>query len=380
MKKRKKTIRIDFRCCWWHFNPENNIFINLLKKDFNVILNKKNPEYVFFSVFDGKRPIQSKKYGKTGKKIGNFSPLLYKILREIYYFRKERWKMPIIKGDFVKIFFVMENSRPNMEKCDWAFTNDYDERIKNPRHFRIPGHAFSSMKDPGILIKNKDYNPKEIMKNKKKFCVFVCSNDVTFRNKFFKKLNRYKKVESWGKCLNNMGKRMPKLVEINKDIKSKGEIKEYVENSFLAQYKFTIAFENSSHVGYTSERTIEPMRANNIPIYWGNPLIHKDFNSKSFINYHYFERKVKKRLPYFFFKVPILKFLTKKYVEMATFKKMIARIIELDKNDDLYMDLLKEPWYNDNKVPKELDKERIRKRLKEIIQIGKKVRERWARV
>tara|TARA_Y100000034_G_C6827973_1_gene373468 strand:- start:413 stop:694 length:282 start_codon:yes stop_codon:yes gene_type:complete len=87
-KIKKKKIRIDFRNYWWHFNPENNILINLLKKDYDVIIDKKNPDFVFFSVYDGKRPIQSKKYGKIGNKLENFSPSLYKLLREAYYFRK----------------------------------------------------------------------------------------------------------------------------------------------------------------------------------------------------------------------------------------------------------------------------------------------------
>ena len=90
MNKKKKTIRIDFRYYWWHFNPENNIFTNLLKKDYNVIIDKENPDYVFFSVYTPTRPIH--KHESLGKKIENFSPTVYKILREIYYFKKERWK------------------------------------------------------------------------------------------------------------------------------------------------------------------------------------------------------------------------------------------------------------------------------------------------
>ena len=72
-------------------------------------------------------------------------------------------------------------------------------------------------------------------------------------------------------------------------------------------------------------------------------------------------------MPDFFFKIPVIKFLSEKYVEEIAFRKMIKRLIELDKNDELYKDILKEPWYNDNKPPIYLDKERVRKRLREII-------------
>ena len=370
--KKKKTIKIDFRDHEWYFNPENNIFINLLRKDYNVIIDKKNPDYVFFSVFDGKRPIQSKTFGGIGIKIKKFSPLLYKILKETYYFRKERWKIPKLKGDFVKIFFTVENTRPKMNKCDWAFTHAYDEEMKNSRHLRIAGYTFNSIKNPNELVK-KNQDVKKILAGKKKFCVFICSNDVTFRNRFFKKLCKYKKVESWGDVLNNMGKMAQPTVEINKDIKSKGETKEHVSPKFLEPYKFTIAFENSSHIGYTSERKVEPMRANSIPIYWGNPLVYRDFNTKSFINYHDFEKKVKERIPLIFFRIPVIRFLTERYVEELTFKKMIKKIIELDKNDNLYMERLKQPWYNNNKPSKYLNKEVIRKRLKKIIESPRQV-------
>ena len=372
--KTKKTIKIDFRHHWWHFNPKDNVLINLLKKDYNVIIDKEKPDYVFFSTYDNRRPIHSKKFGKIGINIEKYFPRLYKLLREIYYFKRERWKMPIIQGDFIKIFFTVERALPNMEKCDWAFTHEYDEELKNPRHMRIPGYAFNSVKNPKELIKPKDYDPKKIIKQKRKFCTFICSNDVNFRNKFFKKLCKYKKVESWGKVLNNMGKITQKTVEINKDIKSKTETKELVPNDFLAQYKFTIAFENASRVGYTSERKVEPMMANSIPIYWGNPLIYRDFNTKSFINYHDFEREVKRKIPKILFEFPLIEWLTKKYIERSTFKRMIRRIIEIDNNDKLYESYLKQPWYNDNKPPKYLDKEKIRKRLREIIETGKKVK------
>jgi len=54
---------------------------------------------------------------------------------------------------------------------------------------------------------------------------------------------------------------------------------------FLKRYKFNIAFENASLPGYTTEKIVEPMAARCLPIYWGNPLIEREFNPKSFLNY-----------------------------------------------------------------------------------------------
>lgn len=367
----KKIIRIDFRDYWGHFNPEDNIFINLLKKDYNVILDKENPQFVFFSVYDKKRPVNSKTLGGPLRKIEKYLPGLYRVLRDVYYSGRERWKMPIIDGNFVKIFFTVENAFPKMDKCDWAFTNEFDEELNNPRHMRIANYTFYNVKEPKELIKRKDYDTKKILEEKTKFCIFVCSNNVAFRNRFFKKLCRYKKVESWGKVLNNMGQEIPKLYEVEGKI-SKKETRGYLPKGFLRSYKFTIAFENASHPGYTSDRKIEPMRANSIPIYWGNPLIGREFNTKSFINYHDFEKEIKKNISPIFFKIPVLKWLTERYIEESIFKKIIEKIIEIDNNDNLWEEMLKQPWYNDNKPSIYLDRERIRERLRQIIESYKK--------
>ena len=118
--KKKKTIKINFKYVWWYFNPLDNLFTNLLRKDYNVIISDK-PDYVFFSLFDGKKPSQSKYLGSIAGFIKSRSPSLYYLLKRIYYYKREMWKMPVLKGDFVKIFFTGENARPNMDKCDWAF-------------------------------------------------------------------------------------------------------------------------------------------------------------------------------------------------------------------------------------------------------------------
>lgn len=39
-------------------------------------------------------------------------------------------------------------------------------------------------------------------------------------------------------------------------------------------------------IGYTTEKIIEPFVSNVVPIYWGNPLIYKEFNTNMFLNWH----------------------------------------------------------------------------------------------
>ena len=89
---------------------------------------------------------------------------------------------------------------------------------------------------------------------------------------------------------------------------------------FLKRYKFNIAFENASLPGYTTEKIVEPM-ARCLPIYWGNPLIHREFNPKSFLNYFDFRDEA----------------------------ALIERIIELDENDALYRQYVAEPYFHENR-------------------------------
>lgn len=85
---------------------------------------------------------------------------------------------------------------------------------------------------------------------------------------------------------------------------------------FQQQYKFSIAFENTSSKGYTTEKLIEAKAAGTIPIYWGNPEIAKEFNTKSFINCHEYEN----------------------------FDEVIEVIKKIDNDDELYLKYLNEPF------------------------------------
>ncbi len=63
------------------------------------------------------------------------------------------------------------------------------------------------------------------------------------------------------------------------------------------------------------------MAARCLPIYWGNPLIHREFNPKSFLNYFDFRDEA----------------------------ALIERIIELDQNDALYRQYAAEPYFHENR-------------------------------
>ena len=79
---------------------------------------------------------------------------------------------------------------------------------------------------------------------------------------------------------------------------------------------------------------------NTIPVYWGNPLVHKDFNTKSFINAN----------------------------EYKTLDNVIERVIELDKDEDAYLAVLREPAFVDNVVNEYVKKENLLKFFRQILE------------
>ncbi len=54
---------------------------------------------------------------------------------------------------------------------------------------------------------------------------------------------------------------------------------------YLSDFRFTIAAENGSYPGYTTEKLVDAFLAGSVPIYWGDPLVDCDFNPRAFLNY-----------------------------------------------------------------------------------------------
>ena len=272
----RNKIKIDFVDFWGGFEKNNNYFYNLLSKDFDVEISS-NPDFLFYSVFGS-------------------SNLSYKC---------------------IKIFFSGENIGPDYNNCDYSMCHDF---INDERHYRLPLYILT-----GGYYELVDKSVDNSLLNRK-FCNFIVSNGASLvRNNFFSKLCKYKMIDSGGRFMNNIGYLVGDKLK------------------FQSNYKFSIAFENDAYRpnrdGYTTEKILEPMKVNSIPIYWGNTLITKDFNTKSFINYHDFNSE----------------------------DDIIDYIIYIDNNDDEYMKVMREPWLNDNKIVESLKEENIKKFLHKII-------------
>jgi len=273
----KQKIKIDFCDFWGGFNKTDNYFYNLLKEEFDVEISN-NPDYLFFSVF--------------GNNHQNYN--------------------------CTKVFYTGENVAPPLSECDWSFSFDY---IDDKRNYRLPLYllydGYYELVRPKIIDESIAT---------RKFCNFVASNgNCQDRNEFFNQLSKYKKVDSGGRWMNNIGYAV--------DDKLK----------FQSEYKFSIAFENNAyrpqHPGYTTEKIMQPMTVNSIPIYWGNPLIANEFNTKSFVNFYDFNN----------------------------FGDMIEYIIELDNDDEKYLEVLKTDWLPGNIIPEDNEVDSIKSFLYKII-------------
>ena len=333
----KKTIKINFKDFYGGFDPEKNYFTDILRKKYNVKISD-NPDYSFYSVYPkiGKKV---KDLSKKGDFIRNISPRLYVFIKKMYVkLNSPKIKIIAPKGDFIKIFYASENVKPNMHECDWAFSSHLEEEINHPNYFRIPMHLICDypLSDKTRLPLKRNMNFKKKKKEKTKFCNFIYSQDINNRNSFFKKLSKYKKIDAPGRCMNNMppiSNSNPRDSRVSPDwVKTKLD--------FIKKYKFTIAFENITKDGWTTEKLTHPLLVDSVPIYIGNKKISKDFNTKCFINYNDFNNM----------------------------KEFIKHIIKVDNDDKLYRQYLEQPIFNNEKQHYFAGHDRMVNKLYEIIE------------
>jgi hypothetical protein len=257
-------------------------------------------------------------------------------------------------GRFVKVFIGCENVRPIMSECDWAFGVEHDEYVGHPRYMRLARWG-----DDTYLLQ-QDKNWSEVLRRKTRFCAFIYATEVAYREAFFRALSQYKPVDSPGASMNNM----PGIDPVP------GQRDWNVKIEFLRQYKFVIAFENSSRAGYNTEKLTHAIQADCVPIYWGDPVIGRSFNVRRFIDAHDYLPKPRRFLPRLPYTPHSTSFTKLKFVDRAGrrlnrifseveqrawalrgFDALIHRVIEVDRDDEFYLRHLREPLLIGNKLP-----------------------------
>lgn len=284
---------VDFRA---PFHP--TLILRLLKTRFSIEVVEYDPDYVIFSVF------------------GN---------EHLQYL------------DAIKILFTGENLRPDFNTCDYAFAFDWLEF--GDRYYRCPNYQlYDQFKD---LCSRRRSNVAAESLATKSFCNFVYTNRAAhpYRDDLFRALSEYHRVESAGRHLNNVGFTPGNAYE---------DGWQAAKVAFQRGYKFTVACENSSTPGYTTEKIVDALAADTIPIYFGNPLITRDFNAGRFVNCH----------------------------DFASLADVVAFVAALDRDDDSYAAMVAQPFFGDDRVPEYLEDRRICDKFAYIFQQPKELARR----
>jgi len=252
-----KIFYVDF---WKTFEPEDCVFTKILRTKYHVIFDDQNPDFVFC--------------GLSGS--------------------------GYLKYRCPRILFIGEARCPDFNIYDYAIGGDYLTFEDRYLHFPL------CMFDRALLQKVLDKHTKsdEFYLGKKKFCNYVVSAGGGFRDRrdsIFDTVGTYKKVDSGGRYRNNL--------ENGRPVDDK--------YAFQLDYRFSLALENASMRGYTTEKIMDAWAAGTIPIYWGNPYIGQEFNSKAFIN----------------------------AIDYKTPEALVERIREVDENQELYLAMQREPVF-----------------------------------
>jgi alpha(1,3/1,4) fucosyltransferase len=274
-------------------------------------------------------------------------------------------------GRYVKVFIGCENVRPIMSECDFAFGVLHPEYVNHPRYMRLARWG----DDSHLIRRDKDW--AAVLAGKTRFCAFLYSQRCAYREAFFHALSRYKPIDAPGRAMNNM----PGIDPVP------GRIDWQAKIEFLRAYKFVIAFENSSAPGYNTEKLSHAIEADCVPIYWGDPEIGRSFNVRRFINAHDFlpaPRRFLPRLPYaphslrhnasltLFPRIArklngIAGSIEQRTWALAGFDGLVERVIGLDRDDALYLQHLREPFFIDDRPP---DRSAWIKRWREIFSLA----------
>lgn len=249
----KKVLRIWFTDMWTDFSLEHNFFMFLLENAGT----RSTPPFVV--KLDDERP-DVLISGMMGKDYVDYP------------------STPIV-------FFTGENKRPVYGPN--SFLNvGFDFRPKDIGYVRLPlwiwnvdwfdggRERLMVIRSPQIIAPVSallEPVPKKVLRKKKKFCAFVVSNCGCYaRNRAFKLINSYRRVDSPGSCYKNM------YTTIKKG--DKGKL------AFLHSYRFIMAYENTQSPGYVTEKLLHAKLSGAVPIYWGAPWFGYDFDPDGVID------------------------------------------------------------------------------------------------
>lgn len=222
---------------------------------------------------------------------------------DILFYSSFGWEH-LYHKDPLLLFWTGENEYPDFNTCDYAISHLRDS---------IGGKNFWW---PCFMKTLAAPDPIPVNPAKRPFASFLASHSRWHGGKLREEFTRYlidhyKRVDCPGRVLHNID--IPELEPRNGQwLTSK--------RAYIGRYKFNIAFENSDTDGYITEKLTDCFVSNTVPIYWGGDGNTAPFPKDAMIYAN----------------------------DYPDFDSLLARIKEVDENDELYMSILKaNPFHNE---------------------------------
>lgn len=214
---------------------------------------------------------------------------------DIVFYSSFGWEHLYYKNSLM-LFWTGENEYPDFNICHYALSHMKDS--VGGKNYWWPNYMNSVSTPPAF--------PKDAAK--RPFASFLASHSRWCggkrREEFVRFLmEKYKRVDCPGKVLHNID--VPDLEPRNGAWHSS-------KRQYVGRYKFNIAFENSNTNGYITEKLSDCFVSNTVPIYWGSEGNVAPFPKEAMICAN----------------------------DYPDFDSLLARIKEVDENDDLYLSIL----------------------------------------
>ena len=211
------------------------------------------------------------------------------------------------KYDCIRILYNGENTQPDFHNFDYVISFDYDLHYKD--RFLYFYHCVNFLES----LQFHQYSlseAKELLDNKKYFCALSNSHDRLdgARKHYLDLLDSYKKVSVIGNLFYRGD--APLITDWNDKM------------DFYKKTKFTLIIEASVFSGgLITEKIFHAIQGGTIPIYLGEKDIKNVVNPKRILNINDFKND----------------------------DELLQKIIEIDNNDELYIQMLSEkPLFNPN--------------------------------
>lgn len=265
-------------------------------------------------------------------------------------------------GPYLRVAYLCENHQPDLRDCDFCFGVQEAPRLDRSRYFRIRWHGL----DPNHLIRPDNRDVQAIAAEKTQLCNFIYSNSIPYREQLFDRLSRHLPITAPGSSRNNCV--APELSGRNS-----GDVWGS-KRHYLRRFRYTLALESYSSPGYRTEKLTDPMLADSIPIYVGDPLVSEIFNPASFAEIRldsaqdfiseilrdaaevrtaevfgpraaHLSSRIRRTI-----RARLRDVRLQRHIK-AMAEQILETVFRLEHDEDAYLSMLNQPWLKGNSVP-----------------------------